>query len=111
MSRSKDKGTKGENEIVELFHAYGMLDAHRTENAKASHDIHLPPITVEVKWSKSWTPMKWIRKIRSVAPDGQWAIYTIHGDRRTIQGAAVGRVAILDADFATELIAHWRTNK
>jgi hypothetical protein len=35
-------------------------------------------------------------------------IFAIHGDRRSTVGKTVGKVAILDADFAAELLTIWR---
>jgi len=105
----KQKGTKAENEIMALLHGHGMDDAHRTEASRASHDIWCDPIVVEVKFRKAWAVMDWIRKIRNAAPDNRWAIYAIHGDRRTAAGSQVGTVAIMDAEFATEVLAFWRS--
>lgn len=102
------KGTTGENEILELLHHHGMTDAHRTESSRESHDIHLAPFIVEVKYRRKWRMFEWISKIRSVAGTAPWVIYAIHGDRRTAEGKAVGRVAILDAELATWLIAQAR---
>ena len=103
----KQKGTKGENEILELLREHG-LSAHRTEAAKESHDIWLDDMIVEVKFRKAWALMDWVRKIRRVAStDCPWVIFVIHGDRRTSAGAEVGRVAVFDADFAAELLSVW----
>ena len=107
MSKAKQKGTNGENEILDLLHSYGFKNAHRTEASRESHDIWCDDIVVEVKFRKRWELFKWVRKIRHVATgDNPWVIYAIHGDRRTLEGTQVGRVAIMDADFATELLIH-----
>lgn len=106
MSKAKQKGTTGENEILALLNTK-FPDAHRTEASKESHDIHCPPFTVEVKFRKTWALFDWIPKLRKVAGNNPWVLFAIHGDRRTEKGRQVGRVAVLDADFATELMYHW----
>ena len=107
MSKAKQKGTTGENEILELLQQGGFPDAHRTEASRESHDIHCPPFTVEVKFRKTWALFDWIPKLRKVAGNQPWVLFAIHGDRRTEKGRPVGRVAVLDADFAVELMSHW----
>ncbi len=105
---SKAKGTKAENEIVALLHAVGLEDAHRTEAGKESWDIRgVGDWVIEVKYRKRWDLFKWIRAIRHVAGEHPWAIFAIHGDRRTADGAEVGAVMIVDADFGAELMKHW----
>ena len=110
MSKAKQKGTVGENEIVALLMEWGHNDAHRTSASSESHDIWLGDldIPIEVKYRKRWTLFPWISRIRKVAQDNQWVIFAIHGDRRSTAGRAVGKVAILDADFAAELLMIWR---
>jgi len=107
MSKAKQKGTTGENEILELLQRSGFPDAHRTEASRESHDIWCGPFTVEVKFRKTWALFDWIPKLRKVAGDQPWVLFAIHGDRRTEKGRQVGRVAVLDADFAVELMSHW----
>ena len=107
MSKAKQKGTAGENEILELLQNSGFRDAHRTEASLESHDIHCPPFTVEVKFRKAWALFDWIPKLRRVAGNNPWVLFAIHGDRRTEKGRQVGRVAVLDADFAAELMQVW----
>jgi len=102
----KAKGTNGENEILELLREH-RITANRTEAGRESHDIRVEGLVVEVKFRKAWALHAWIRKIRKVADDNRWAIFAIHGDRRTKEGAAVGRVAVFDADFAAELLECW----
>ena len=107
MSKAKQKGTTGENEILELLQQAGFLDAHRTEASRESHDIHCKPFIVEVKFRKTWALFDWIPKLRKVAGNKPWVLFAIHGDRRTDKGRHVGRVAVLDADFAAELMHLW----
>jgi len=107
MSKAKQKGTTGENEILALLQDAGFPDAHRTEASRESHDIWCGPFTVEVKFRKTWALFDWIPKLRKVAGDQPWVLFAIHGDRRTDKGRQVGRVAVLDADFAAELMQHW----
>ena len=107
MSKARQKGTAGENEILELLQDAGFADAHRTEASRESHDIHCAPFTVEVKFRKTWALFDWIPKLRKVAGDQPWVLFAIHGDRRTDKGRQVGRVAVLDADFAAELMQVW----
>lgn len=107
MSKAKQKGTTGENEILALLQDAGFPDAHRTEASRESHDIWCGPFTVEVKFRKTWALFDWIPKLRKVAGDQPWVLFAIHGDRRTDKGRQVGRVAVLDADFAAELMQVW----
>ena len=107
MSKAKQKGTTGENEILTLLQDAGFRDAHRTEASLESHDIHCAPFTVEVKFRKTWALFDWIPKLRRVAGNNPWVLFAIHGDRRTEKGRKVGRVAVLDADFAAELMQVW----
>ena len=107
MGKAKQKGTAGENEILELLQNSGFADAHRTEASRESHDIWCGPFTVEVKFRKTWALFDWIPKLRKVAGDEPWVLFAIHGDRRTDKGRQVGRVAVLDADFAAELMQVW----
>jgi hypothetical protein len=107
MSKAKQKGTAGENEILKLLQDAGFRDAHRTEASLESHDIHCKPFTVEVKFRKTWALFDWIPKLRKVANGQPWVLFAIHGDRRTEKGRQVGRVAVLDADFAAELMHVW----
>ena len=104
MSKARDKGTKGENEILDLLQRAGFSDAHRTESSRESHDIHCESFVVEVKFAKRWLLFDWIPKLRRVAQDRPFVLFAIHGDRRTQTGCEVGRVAVLDADFAAELM-------
>ena len=108
MSKAKQKGTEGENEILSLLHEAG-IEAHRTEASKESHDIWMKhEVIIEVKFRKAWHLFGWIRKIRQVASnDCPWVIFAIHGDRRSKEGRDVGRVAVFDADFAVELLELW----
>lgn len=110
MSKAKQKGTLGENEIVTLLYKWGHKDAHRTSASTESHDIWLGDLNmpIEVKYRRKWTLFSWISKIRKVAEDNRWVIFAIHGDRRSTVGKTVGKVAILDADFAAELLTIWR---
>lgn len=112
MSKAKQKGTTGENEILALLTDTGIT-AHRTEASKESHDIWMSPdVIIEVKFRKAWHLFGWIRKIRRVAStDCPWVIFAIHGDRRTPEGREVGRVAVFDADFGAELLRIWSENE
>ena len=65
-------------------------------------------MTVEVKYRKAWSLFKWIARIRNVSDDNKWVIFAIHGDRRSTVGKQVGTVAVMDADFASELLMIWR---
>lgn len=107
----KQKGTQGENEILELLTSHNIY-SRRTESSRQSHDIWTEcEVVVEVKFRKAWSMFKWIRAIRRVTDDNRWAIYSIHGDRRTIDGGQVGRVVTFDADFGTELLAVWHQHQ
>ena len=108
MSKAKQKGTVGENEILNLLIDAGFWDAHRTEASRESHDIWAEPFVVEVKYRKVWSLFEWIPKLRRVAEGKPWVLFAIHGDRRTGKGKEVGRVAVLDADFAVDLMSHYR---
>tara|TARA_R110002073_G_scaffold200370_1_gene359568 strand:- start:329 stop:682 length:354 start_codon:yes stop_codon:yes gene_type:complete len=108
VSKAKQKGTQGENEILEMLIAHGNLDAKRTSAGMESHDIWLGDIVVEVKFRKSWRLFQWVQKVRRVSVDDHWAIFAIHGDRRSAIGKDVGKVAVLDAEFAAELLTLWR---
>ena len=110
MSAAKDKGTHGEVEILELLQPH-FPDAHRTEASRESHDIWCGPFIVEVKFRKTWSLFDWIPKLRKVAGDKPWVLFAIHGDRRTKKGRNVGRVAVLDADFAAELMRLYADNQ
>lgn len=107
MSKARDKGTKGENEILDLLQRAGFGDAHRTESSRESHDIHCEPFVVEVKFAKRWMLFEWIPKLRRVAEDRPFVLFAIHGDRRSKTGSEVGRVAVFDADFAAELMRRY----
>ena len=111
-SKAKAKGTVGENEIVAVLYRYGHSDAVRTPAGKESHDIQLGEtgLIVEVKYRKKWTLFPWVSKIRRVAArtDSQWILFCIHGDRRSVVGKTVGRIAVMDADFAAEMLAVYR---
>ena len=110
MSKARQKGTIGENEIVALLYEYGLKDAKRTSAGMESHDIWLGDtgVTVEVKYRKTWSLFKWISKIRNVSDNDEWVIFAIHGDRRSVSGKQVGKVAVMDAEFAAELLLLWR---
>ena len=90
MGKAKQKGTAGENEILELLQSSGFADAHRTEASRESHDIWCGPFTVEVKFRKTWSLFDWVPKLRKVAGDQPWVLFAIHGDRRTEKGRQVG---------------------
>ena len=122
MSKAKAKGTKGENEIVHTLVDAGFprgdpedpddKGVKRYEGGHESHDIQgVGEWVIEVKYRKAWQLFAWIRKIRRRADGGPWAIFAIHGDRRTVEGAAVGKVCIMDAGLAAELIYHWEQTK
>lgn len=112
MSKAKQKGTTGENEIVALLKAWGHGDAVRTPAGKESHDIQLgvTGLIIEVKYRKRWTIFPWVSKVRKVAKaaDSEWMLFCIHGDRRSVAGKTVGRVCVMDADFAAEMLAVYR---
>jgi hypothetical protein len=111
MSKARDKGTKGENEILDLLQRAGFSDAHRTESSRESHDIHCEPFIVEVKFAKRWALSDWIPKLRRVSGSKPFVLFAIHGDRRTAVGQQVGRVAVFDAEFAAELMYCYVNNK
>lgn len=123
MSKAKAKGTKGENEIVDLLHVAGFPKAdpedprtsgvQRFEGGYESHDIMFKNLDVdwviEVKYRKAWHLFGWIRKIRKRADTTRWAIFAIHGDRRTAEGKEVGKVCVMDAGRAAMLIHFWES--
>lgn len=108
----------------------------RFEGGYESHDIcGVGGWTIEVKYRKAWHLFGWIRKIRKRSwypttvvhsgymkrngmgpvtvdegPDSRWVIFAIHGDRRTLEGREVGRVAVMDAVMAANLIYHWENS-
>lgn len=104
MSKAKQKGTSGENEILQLLQDAGFTEAHRTEASRESHDIWAGPFTVEVKFRKTWALFDWIPKLRKVSGTEPWVLFAIHGDRRTQKGQQVGKVAVFDAEFAAHLM-------
>ena len=110
MSKAKQKGTLGENEIRDMLMKHGHNDVKRTSASTESHDIWLGDtgVTVEVKYRKAWSLFKWITRIRDVSDDNKWVIFAIHGDRRSTVGKQVDKVAVMDADFAAELLLLWR---
>ena len=110
MSKAKQKGTLGENEIRDMLIKHGHNDVKRTSASTESHDIWLGDtgVTVEVKYRKAWSLFKWISKIRNVSDNDEWVIFAIHGDRRIVSGKQVGKVAVMDAEFAAELLLLWR---
>ena len=110
MGKARAKGTTGENEIRDMLIAAGHADVKRTSASTESHDIWLGDtgVTVEVKYRKAWSLFKWIQKIKSVSDGNKWVIFAIHGDRRSLVGKSVGKVAVMDADFAAELLVLWR---
>ena len=110
MSKARQKGTVGENIIRDLLIQWGHKDVKRTSASTESHDIWLGDtgVTVEVKYRKVWSLFKWIARIRNVSDDNKWVIFAIHGDRRSTVGKQVDKVAVMDADFASELLMIWR---
>ena len=60
---------------------------------------------MEAKHRKQWDIREWVRKIRGVGPDHQWAIVAADGDRRL--SMSPGTVAIVDAEFLYELLEAW----
>ena len=60
---------------------------------------------MEAKHRKQWDIREWVRKIRAVAPNYQWAIVAADGDRRL--SMSPGTVAIVDAEFLYELLEAW----
>lgn len=105
------KGPTGEKEIVELLQHVGFKDAYRLHQGGESNDIGgIHDTLVEVKFAKRWDLFKWIRKARRVAEDKglrRWAIFAIHGDRRSEAGREVREVMIVDATFGAALLAYW----
>lgn len=102
----KAKGTQGENEVVASLVRVG-LPATRESTNKQSDDIHIDGwnIAIEVKNRRRWDLWKWIRSLRRVTNAGPWALFCIHGDRRTAEGREVGKVMVVDADFGAFLLA------
>jgi len=124
MNAPRTKGTKGENEVVDLLVDAGFPRGNpedpgdrgvkRYEGGYESHDLQgVGPWVVEVKFRKAWHLFGWIRKIRKRASltSAPWVIFAIHGDRRTAEGREVGRVAVMDADLAAALIYNWETRQ
>jgi len=111
--------------VVDILVAAGFPQANpedpksvgvkRFEGGYESHDIEFANMDVnwviEAKYRKAWHLFGWIRKIRRRADGGPWAIFAIHGDRRTIEGREVGEVCIMDAHTAAALIHHWETTR
>jgi len=120
----KAKGTAGENEIVDLLVFAGFPRANpedpnsvgveRFQGGYESHDLHFKNMScdwvIEVKYRKAWHLFGWIRKIRRRADGRPWAIFGIHGDRRTAEGKEVGTVCVMDATTAAMLIKNWERN-
>lgn len=106
---ARQKGTKGENEILEtLMPIFPAIN--RSEAGRESQDfVNTGNWTIEVKNRKRWELFKWIRRARRVAPNGRWIIACIHGDRRTVEGAEVGKVAVCDWDTMLALLAAYET--
>lgn len=115
MSKAKAKGTRGENEVVDLLVAAGFPrkdpedptseGVQRLEGGYETHDvIGAGTWLVEVKYRKAWHLFAWIRKIRKRSDGRPWAIFGIHGDRRTVEGREVGMVAVMDAALAAKVI-------
>jgi len=118
VSKAKSKGTRGENEIVDLLVDAGFPRADPEDPASAgvkrfeggyeSHDIQgIEPWVIEVKYRKAWHLFGWVRKIRKRSDGRPWVILGIHGDRRTQEGKEVGTLAIMDATVASKLLYHW----
>lgn len=123
MSKAKAKGTRGENEVVDILVDAGFPRADpddplavgvaRLRGGWDTQDIgfvgmpSVAPWIIEAKYRKAWHLFKWIRVIRKRADGCPWVIFAIHGDRRTAEGREVGAVAIMDADFAAELMRHY----
>ena len=126
MSAAKAKGTRGENEAVDLLVTAGFpradpedpasVGVKRFEGGYESHDLefaNMPGVdwVIEVKYRKAWHLFGWIRKIRKRANGRPWAIFGIHGDRRTVEGKEVGVVCVMDAATAAQLLHHWEETK
>jgi|GEM_PF-6682176 hypothetical protein len=125
MSKAKAKGTTGENEIVDLLVDAGFpradpedpasVGVERFQGGYESHDLHfknmLTDWVIEVKYRKAWHLFGWVRKIRRRANGRVWAIFGIHGDRRTTEGKEVGVLCVMDARVAADLIYFWEKNK
>jgi len=101
---SKSKGTAFENEVLVALQEI-WPDADRAKAGNKSDDFTGVPIPVEAKHRKQWDIRDWVRKIRAVAPDHQWAIVAADGDRRL--AGSPGTVAIVDAEFLYELLEAW----
>ena len=95
---ARSKGTAYENAVL-VAQQEIWPDA---DSAKAGTGV---PIPVEAKHRKQWDIREWVRKIRAVAPDHQWAIVAADGDRRL--SMSPGTVAIVDAEFLYELLEAW----
>jgi len=105
------KGPTGEKEIVALLQEVGFEDACRLHQGGESNDIGGVRNTLaEVKSAKRWDVFKWVRKARRVATEKDlphWAIFAIHGDRRSEAGREVREVMIVDAKFGAAMLAYW----
>ena len=101
---ARSTGTAFENEVL-VARQESWPDADRAKAGNKSDDFTGVPIPVEAKHRKQWDIREWVRKIRAVAPDHQWAIVAADGDRRL--SMSPGTVAIVDAEFLYELLEAW----
>ena len=101
---ARSKGTAFENEVLVALQEI-WPGADRAKAGNKSDDFTGVPIPVEAKHRKQWDIREWVRKIRAVAPNYQWAIVAADGDRRLAMSP--GTVAIVDAEFLYELLEAW----
>ena len=101
---AKAKGTRFENEVLELLREV-WPSADRAKAGNPSNDFHGIPFPVEAKHRKRWEIPKWVGGLRQVAGgDDMWALVVASGDRRTEGGSTV---VVVDISFAMELLGLW----
>ena len=108
---SKRIGTGWENECLPRLQRIWGEHVDRSAPTTPSNDFHGQPIPVEAKCRKTWGIPDWIRKIRAVASDHRWVILISPRDMRTIYSKQIGQIAVLDIEFAEELLQCYYDNQ
>jgi len=90
-----------ENRLLpKLQSIYGNQLALSTKNTK-SNDF-TAPIPIEAKRRKRWDMQAWVRKIKTVANDHQWVIFT--SPKNLITDRDIGAVMTVSEEFGLELL-------